>query len=75
MWRGGVEFINVLSNSVVFKGLDVNLQGKRVIELGTGTGIVGISALLQGDMQVLFIYFIDIFNIIKKCRCWRSGTY
>ena len=46
-WPGGVELgADLLTNRLV----DVN--GKRVIDLGTGTGIVGISAVLAGAKEV-----------------------
>lgn len=52
LWRGGVEFDDIIANQGDVKGLNIDLRGKRVIDLGTGTGIVGINALLQGKVEL-----------------------
>ena len=45
-WPGGIE---LGTNIINHRGIDV--RGKRVIELGTGTGVVGLSAVLSGAKE------------------------
>lgn len=39
---------------------ELNLQGKRVVELGAGTGIVGISAAVLGSFDLHLWKFRDL---------------
>jgi len=73
--------IQVLSNYIAFRGIGY-LEGKKIVELGSGTGLVGLVAGALGgsvwitDQAFVFVCLMTSVVSVKHslARCWISCT-
>jgi len=74
-WPGGIELsTNVLNHNII------DVRGKRVLDIGTGTGVVGLAAVFAGASEVALtdgaveVLQIAEMNLEKNLNLKLSGT-
>jgi len=68
LWSAGVALARALGNIVP------SVEGKRVLEIGAGLGIVGSAASLNGAKHVIVTDLLSMLPLLKKNVAWNLGS-